>query len=359
MHLYAHIAHAGIVACALCIVIGCDRDLDAEAESRPAEVVDDEDGDVRQEIAAVVNDREITHDQVDRHLDRLGELYRHSDRTFDETVRDKKRRQVVHRLVNRELLHEHAAQRNVDIDTDVVDRHLRRHIETKFGSHDAFRRYLDAEDLTIGDVRRRIHREVAIDTLLSERVDDADIDEQRLRNHYEEIAKKRPADDRIEATRLTLELHGLEDDETHRIIRRALDQALDDIAAAEHLDGVADELRRHVDKRDLEIEARLDESRWFERRHVGSRTAQTLFDDAADDEGQARSVTTTTGFEIYWIHEFRDAGIRGFDEVEDLLRDRARRSELEEHRRHLVEELREDADIHFDFDEPKRATDSD
>jgi len=331
------------------LLAACDSRVELGGEAQQPS--DDSDSD----IAAVVNDHEISHREVDRHLDKLGQLYRHSNRRFDESTRQDKRRRVLDRLIDRQLLHEYADSRDVDVDTDTVDRTLQRRIDAKFGSTDDFRRYLDSLDTTVSEYRERIRRDLAIEELIDADIDADSIDDDRLQRYYERIANRRPADKRAYGSRLSIDLRAIDGDHQYQKVRDVLDDELDGIDSTDQLRDVKAHVEQWSDERDLEIPQRFREPIWYERRRLRPDVAQQLFD--ADEDAPA-IVDTSSGFDVYWLDDIRPEGIRQFDEVEELLRERARRSRLSEQRRELIDELRGDARITTDPGDSPAETDT-
>ncbi len=332
-----------------CCLLGCDA-LDG-VEQQPEEVTlaAIEAPDEQPEVAAVVNDREITHGEVDRRLDQLGELYRHSQRPFDDAVRADKREKVLQRLIDRELLREYLDARDIDVASATVDRKLEQRIDTQFGSTEGFHRFLDAQQMSVGDFRRRVWEEAALKKAIAAENGDEVIDDEQLRKHYDRIANRRPAGARVQVSTITVDLRDEADDVLRDRARELLIGQLDD---ADQPDVLDDFDRRLLE--DLDLSATIDpgKPRWLHPHQLRPATARMLFSKEYDSPPSAPIVETRDGFRVYWIHERREAGIRGFDEVEDLLRDRAQRSQLAERRGELLEKLRSDASISIESDDP-------
>lgn len=326
---------AGLLACLFGGLCGCDADLEPESEESAAAVESTRDEEPNSEVVAVVNDREIYRDEVEERLDRIDQLYRHSRRSFDDDVRAAKRQKVMEQLIDRELLLDQINRRDLEIDTELVDQAVERRIESEFGSPAAFRRYLDAQNITVAEFRSHIREELAIGELLSD--EEVSIDEDHLRDHYERIANRRPAQERVLVSSVSLRLAGGGDDEQRREVESAVEEFLADAASPSDLTQLGDEL-------EPDVGVQLDPPRWFERDHLDASTARLLFDETTE-EGASEVVETRTGLDFYWVHEQREAGIRDFDEVKELLRERAQRGHQEKRRRRLVKELRDDASI--------------
>lgn len=327
-----------------CLAAGCDASVDSSTESS-SETPEAVAPQLESDVVAMVNDREITGAEVDKRLAHIEEIYRYTQRPFDTKTRDHKRQEVIQRLVDRELLRDHVANRDIEVDTTEIDEQVQRRIDTKFGSTSAFRRYLDAEDMTVGDFRERLRQEATLKALIAQDVDRSAIDEKQLRQHYERIANRRPADDRVQASTISVELPRSIDADQRRKLR---DLASQEIESESHFETPEDLLARLDElgaKLNLPVETRSGDMRWLERNQLRPSVSRALFADETRIDRPSRLVDTASGFQSYWIHERRDAGVRGFDEVEDLLRDRAYRSQLEERRRDLIKELRDEASI--------------
>ena len=351
MDFVTHICHTGAVAACVCwLVLGCDAGADDDTDERQEAVAayqateQSEAGD----IAAVVNDREITVDEVELHLDKLGELYRRSNRSFDDSAREDKRQRVLQQLVDRELLRDHADHKNIEIDDKQVDEKLDGHIQRRFGSQSSFRKYLDSNDMTVADYRSRIRENVTLKEVVNHHVDTATIDDEKVRSHYDRIANRRPADDRIEACRLSVKLRGVDDD-THAQLR---DDLADAAAHTDDLEQLAEHAENWQHEHDVAVWTRLRDTRWYEKSHVQPAASRTLFEaDELPGTDENTVVDTSRGFDVYRIHDRRDAGVRELDEVEDLVRERARISKHQEQRRELLQQLRDDATIEIQLDE--------
>lgn len=339
-----------VLTCALCLFLGCDAEtelplpFEEEAMASGPEQSSDRQSDRSDDFAviAVVNDRQITHHDVERRLDRLAELYHHSRRPFDESMRAEKREEVIERLIDRELLREHITRSNIEIDPRQVDERMQVHIESRFGSSSSFQRYLEAEELSIGDFRRQIHEEIAVEELI---VDDEEftVDEEQLRRHYDRIASRRPAGQRVHASTFSIRIAPEADDAIRERLRELLTRHLATVDGSQAFEELASEIGQGPNR------AKVEELRWLERHQVHPNAARYLFDDDVVEEGLTPIIDTPLGFEVYWIYEHREAGIRQFDEVEDLLRQRALRSRLEERRRNLIFELRQDPQISIEI----------
>ncbi len=332
-----------LVVGSLCLFLGCDDRVEFSSDSEEVtiqatahyiEASDDE----PERVAAVVNERQISHADVERSLDRLSELYRHTRQPFDDSIRDRKRREVIERLIDRELLRDHISRSDIEIPSEQVDQEMERRIETRFGSAPAFHRYLEAENQSEADFRLQIREELALETLILGETSEEIVDEETLRKHYDRIAKRRPAGQRVHASTLSVRLPRGADELTRERIRTSLQNSLERIEEPDDFGKLSHKIGQGPNT------FKLDQLRWIERHQVHPAAAEVLFEESGE-EGLTPIIDTPFGFEVYWVHEHRPPGVRGFDEVEELLRHRARLSRIEESRRHLLQQLRNEATI--------------
>lgn len=336
MERLSHITLCTTVATLVCcLLLGCDADDDRVDQNLPWAAPSQDTGDDGPQVVALVNDREITADEVERRLDRIGELYRLSQRPFDDQARAQRREEVIHRLVERELLRAHIADQDIQIDDEKVEEMVRQRVERDFRSQEAFQRFLKAEQISQADFHERVREKMTIDALLAERVDAEAIPEEQLHDYYERISRRHPADERIHASTWAIELGPGADGDTREKWRETVEKVLSKVDEPNAISA-------HLDHSQLSIKA--DRTRWLEPRHLPPEAVDLLFDDQAPTNA-AHLVDTPQGFELFWIHDRREAGVRDFDEVRDQLYERARRSRLQQERRELIEELHRQAQI--------------
>lgn len=276
-------------------------------------------------VVARVNAVPIHAVEVERRLDRIDELYRHARRPFNPAIRQAKRNEVIDRLIDHELLRQHIDQAAVEIAPKRVDLAVEERVEEHFGSTTAFQRYLQAENLTMSDFRREVRDAMILEhTLLGETREkpagEPAVSEAQLREIYARVAAGRPAAARVRVSSVTLPAKYRQ--QAARISRAGCEsQALPDDAT----------------HRDLG---------WRQRHQLPAAAGFRLFG-TGDPAAQSAVVPAPDGSSVtvYCVHDRREAGVRDFDEVEPLLRERANRALLESKRRALLQRLREHADI--------------
>lgn len=296
-------------------------------------------------VLAIVNDRTITKHEVERRLDRLSELYHHSRRPFDERTRHQKKHELVQRLIDQELLREHLSAGHFEPEPARIDAEFTRRVQERFGTVEALERYLDSEELTMADYRHQLREELFIQQLVMPNDEAAAVDEEELREHYERIAHKRPAGERLQATILSIRRPVGVDEATAQRIKESLRRSLDQVQDDRDFRALVERIGQGPSA------AKLQRLRWVERHQLSPAAAQVLFGPQAPKEGLSPIVETPLGLEVFWIHERRSPGIRGFDEVERPLRRRVLQARMQERRRQLLKELREQATISIHLDE--------
>ncbi|TXD38418.1 hypothetical protein FRC98_05890 [Lujinxingia vulgaris] len=317
-------------------VLACDPGL----QEPPAEVSAEASGEVSpegaeeagvaaaveaSEVVARVNEVPIHAAEVEQRLDRIDQLYRHARRPFNANIRQAKRAEVIDRLIDHELLRQHIAQSAVEIAPKRVDLAVEERVEEHFGSTTAFQRYLRAEGLSMSDFRREVHESMVLEhTLLGEdgskSAEEPAVSEAQLREIYARVAAGRPAAERVRVSSVTLSAR-----DRQRAARISRAKCAPDT---------------------LPEEATHRELGWRQRHQLPAAAGFRLFG-AGDAPAKSAVVPAPDGSSVtvYCVHERREAGVRDFDEVEPLLRERANRALLESKRRALLQSLRERATI--------------
>ena len=183
--------YLGIMLGLFAALIGCQSDAEKPAiPVRNAEAVLSEVPDISSDIAALVNGVPIQQQEVDRRLSQLQRIYRHSRNRFDARVEAQKRREVLDRLIDKELLHQHVQQREVKISDDAVNSEINNRISTVFGSSDALNSYLRDQDLDLQRYRARIRSELAVKTLCMADIADNTNNEEEIRQLNNELEQR-------------------------------------------------------------------------------------------------------------------------------------------------------------------------
>ncbi|RDV38766.1 hypothetical protein DV096_08145 [Bradymonadaceae bacterium TMQ3] len=276
-------------------------------------------------VVARVNEVPIHAIEVERRLDRIDELYRHARRPFNPAIRQIKRNEVIDRLIDHELLRQHIDQAAVEISPKRIDLAVEERVDEHFGSTTAFQRYLKAENLSMSDFRRDVRDAMILEhTLLGDAIAkptaEPAVSEAQLREIYARVAAGRPAAARVRVSSVTL--------------------------PARHRQQVARISRAHCNTESLPEEAIHRDLGWRQRHQLPAAAGFRLFGQG-DSPAQSAVVPAPDGSSVtvYCVHDRREAGVRDFDEVEPLLRERANRALLESKRRALLQRLREHAEI--------------
>lgn len=299
-------------------------------------------GDVNHlDVVVRVNERDIRQADVERRVERIAELYRHTRRPFDAEMREVKRIEVVERLVDQELLRQYISTRGISLAPDAVDRKMEERIKTRFGTAETFRRYLETEGISAADFRRKLHDEMALEALLEEEISIDVPSEEALREHFERIAQRRPVGERVRASTFSIRVPTNADEATKLRIRESLQESLQRVDSGDSFLQLAERIGQGGNT------SKLEQLRWVERHQLHPLAGRAIFGTSMDS-GLSEIITTPMGFEVYWVHERRPAGIRQFDEVKAHLHYRARQAALAERREQLIKELREEASIQID-----------
>lgn len=332
----------GILLSLLAALLGCQKEV--EQPSTPAHgseailsEIPTQPENPHAGIAALVNGVPIQQQEVDRRLSQLQRVYRHSRTRFDARVEAAKRQEVLDRLIDKELLHQHVLEREVTISDDAVNAEIQHRIKTIFGTSAALDRYLLDQDLDLQRYRTRIRSELAVKTLCMADVKNNPTDEADLRQLYLQLANHRAAAERVEASSIRYRIPAEASDITRKNLQRTAQRSVQHIKSPEQFAHLAKSVSYGPNAKDGGYLG------WIEKGSLPPKTENILFNTPPGQNSQA--IFTPAGIEIFWIHQKRPAGVRHFDEVEDVLRDHHAQDAIEKQRQHLLKKLRETADI--------------
>lgn len=295
-------------------------------------------------VTVWVNETPIHVEDVERRLDQIQRLYRHSRRPFEPRIRDSKRQHVIERLIDKELLRQHIADSAIEVTDDEVEEVYKEHIAGVFGSTEALHRYVDEQGISVIEYRRKIRHELALDRVLMHGSDETTIPDEEIQELYERIAARKPARERVEASVILVRVPTGTSDTVRERMREALERATTPLKNREEFATLATTMSQGPAAPGGGYVG------WVERGVLPQQTDEVVFQ--APFEKATAPIPTTLGYEVYWVHQRRPAGVRAFDEVEELIRNRAQRARADRARQALLQELRKDAKIRFP-DEPE------
>ncbi len=330
----------GIFLGLVAAMLGCQKDVEKPALAvRSSEAILSEVPEPPSEIAARVNGAPIYQQEVDRRLSQIQRIYRHSRTRFDASIEAQKRREVIDRLIDKELLHQHVLEREVNVSDEAVDAELQHRIATIFGSNHALNRYLRDQDLDLQRYRTRIRSELAVKTLCMASVANNPTNEEDLRKLYEQLAHHRAAAERVEVSSILFRMPAGVSEKTQQNLRRTAERSVNRAQTPEQFAVLAKSLSYGPTAQEGGYHG------WIEKGTLPESTEKLLFETRPGQLTPA--IITPAGIEIFWIHQKRPAGVRHFDEVEDVLREHHAQDAIEQQRRHLLKTLRESADIQY------------
>ncbi|MBA2663268.1 MAG: peptidylprolyl isomerase [Bradymonadaceae bacterium] len=333
----------GIFASLFAALLGCQQRGEESVE--PAKAVEAREAvtsaavQAPRGVAVWVNDAPIHEADIDRRLDHLQRLYRHTKRPFDVSVREKKRAHVIDGLIDKELLRQHVQKHEVTIPDEDVDAEFRRRVDTVFGNLDALNRYLADQDTSIQEFRSRLRHELAVNIILEAEAAGQATTEAEIRELYERIANRRPARERVEASVILVRVPPGSSEVIRKRIMQATEKAVATAKDREQFAALAGKMSQGPTAREGGYVG------WIERNTLSPAADLVIFGTTAGKP--SAPVATAVGFEVFWVHQKRAAGMRHFDEVEHVLRERAAQGRVDENRRRLVGELREQASIRY------------
>lgn len=257
--------------------------------------------------------------------------------------RDERRRRLVQDAVHDALVREHVDGQTVTIEDDAVEEAVRAELRHVFEQESLFERFLDSRGMTRDEYMEHKRYELAVDQVLGGR-ETIEPSEEDILRFYEDNRENWREDDRVLISTITLRLRANASDEQIEAARTRLEGLRERIVREG--EPFAEVARQHSEASERFQGGELG---WI----VRGRRAQFATNGVEDqlfelDLGTiTEPVRTQLGWQIFWIRDRREAGVRDFDEVRDVLADPLRRRNRQRARQELVNELIQRADVSY------------
>ncbi|MFT4703544.1 MAG: hypothetical protein ACI81R_001236 [Bradymonadia bacterium] len=296
--------------------------------------------------AATVNDETvITIAGMQVQLDELVERYERIEGRPPTTPewRNERRRRIVQEAVYTTLVATHVAEQNVDVPDDLLASTLLADLRHVYADPSLYERYLLSRETTRETFEAERRQQLAVDLALGGD-EELNPSEEEIRTFYDENRENWREDDRVLLSTLTVRVRPNSTDEVVEEARVRIAALSDLIAEGQEFGAVAGE---HSEASERFQSGDLG---WVPR----GRRAQlasvegVLFSAPVDSVTEA--LRTQLGWQLFWIRDRRDAGVREFDEVQQVLADPLRRRNRQTARQQLVNTLLESADVQYHED---------
>lgn len=133
---------------------------------------------------AVVNGSVITQDEFDREMGRVRQQIAGAGRAVDDTQLATIKKDLLERLINRELLFQETQKRGIRVQEQVVSQQMKA-IRDRFPSDDEYKKALKGMDLSEPQVRSQIVKGLAIQEFVSKQFEEkATISAEESRDYY-------------------------------------------------------------------------------------------------------------------------------------------------------------------------------
>lgn len=255
--------------------------------------------------------------------------------------RDDRRRRLVQDAVHDTLVRQHVEAQTLTIADADVEEALRTELRHVFEEPELFERFLLSRDTTREAYLAEKRYELAVDQILGG-AEALAPDEADIRAFYDANRENWREDDRVKLSAITIRVRPNAPEEQAQ-------EALERLNAL--VDGLTPERFAEVAREHSEASERFQggELGWI----VRGRRAQ-FQDNGVEDALFAANVgditapfRTQLGWQVFWVQDRRDAGVRDYDEVRDVLAEPIRRRNRQRALQQLVNQLMETASVEY------------
>lgn len=255
--------------------------------------------------------------------------------------RDDRRRRLVQDAVHDTLVRQYVEAQPLSITDAQVDDALRVELRHVFEEQELFERFLLSRDTTREAYLADKRYELAVDEVLGG-AEALAPNEDDIRAFYDANRENWREDDRVKLSAITIRVRPNAPEEQ-------VQQALDRLTAL--TDGITPERFPDVARQHSEASERFQggDLGWI----VRGRRAQ-FQDNGVEDALFAAPIGAITepmrtqlGWQVFWVQDRREAGVRDYDEVRDVLAEPIRRRNRQRALQQLVNQLMETASVEY------------
>lgn len=295
-------------------------------------------------VALVSGEPVLTASELSATLDDIVQRYERIDGRPPTTPewRDDRRRRIVQDAVQDALIRAHVDEQGIEIADARLEEALRTELRHVYEEPELFERFLLSRGVTREEFVAEKRYELAVDDVLGgpEALAPSEDD---IRAFYDSNRENWREDDRVLVSAITIRVRPNAPDEQVSEARGRIDALRERVTGGEDFADVASEHSEASER------FQGGELGWI----VRGRRAQfaengvedVLFD--ADVGTITEPLRTQLGWQVFWIRDRREAGVRDFDEVRDVLADPILRRNRQRARQELVNQLMETASVEY------------
>ena len=295
-------------------------------------------------VAAVDGVEILTKEELDEKLIDIVERFEATGRETTPRWRNQRRRRIVLEAVHAHVLERYIETQDIEVTDQEVEDAIRTELTYRFDDEQLFERFLNGQNTTREEYFQQRRHDLIEEQILAER-GSLDPTEEELQAFYQQHRERWQEGDRAHVSEITIRLRSDASDERVEEKLQRITAARDRITNGESFADVA----REVSESGNNI--RGGDEGWI----VRGRRAQLARDGVEEliFSAELRVVTdpvrTQLGWQLFLIHDRRDAGIRDIDEVRSIIyRPIAQRMQTQL-RLALVNELLQDKEVqHFE-----------
>jgi parvulin-like peptidyl-prolyl isomerase len=338
---------------AIPLVAACDRETADETNEEQAQqtrateaktVEQEESRDDAVPVATIDGETVMTQSELQERLHALVARYERASGSRETTAawRNARRRRIVHEAVHRALVSQHIRQSGITISDAELEDTLAEKYPFLVSSEDALNRYLEARGVEEAEFYEEHRRQLALEKLLRER-GRIEPSEEELRQTYERRPERWRAEERA---RVHTALYRVSMNATDEEVKATMKKLEEEAGAIESLEDFEEFARNNSEALNAEAGGEIG---WVFRgrsRIVSDEEVDQAIFELPIEQMQG-PIRTSLGAQLFFVSDRREAGVREFDEVRDVLLVPLKRQRIQELRLQLINELRQQHDIEY------------
>jgi peptidyl-prolyl cis-trans isomerase SurA len=295
---------------------------------------------VVERVVAVVNDTVILESELyQRAAPELGELERDKDPREKQKQFKAILRRTLDDMVNDELMIQAAAEAELNVSDEEVDKAMADVKKTNKMTDAQFSEALSAQGYTMAgykkDVKKQILRMRAINIMVRPRVSVTDAD---VKERYARMSSKSGAITELHVAHILVALPEGATAEEQEAARRRAGELVERARGGEEFAKLA--LGSSEDESSKDKGGDIG---WFKRGELPTEWEEQLF---ASDKGDVRGpIAGPRGLHVFYVMDVKKDALKNFDEVKDQLKNELYSDEMEKQGKIWIEELRRKAHV--------------
>ncbi len=289
------------------------------------------------DIVVTVNGLEIGKKNYWRILNNIKDNIQRRGKVFTKDTYDSVKKNVISSLVNSELLFVESKNNNITVDNSKVEVQFTL-LHSQFGSEDEYEAFLKKKDVTTEQIKKDIHRGMAINKFLEEKiVNDIKVTEDDAKKYFEENKEKYKRPELVKASHIIMLLTKDDDEAKVAETNKRMDEILAKVKAGGDFAELAKEFSEGPSAPqggELGLFPRGSMVKEFEEAAFALKTGET--------SGIVRS---HFGLHIIKVTDKKEAGIPEYGEVKEKLIENLKQTAKSKTVEKYVKGLNDKADI--------------